>query len=167
MIKEDPTMKSGIELLAEACKTDFSMSDSMDTSSVIAEANEVLTSTMDIEEEIPMTPEMIPVIQKGDKYYVDFSSVFAAANDMGADIGAIMNQIMDVNSDGENTLTPKNLILTVESADYFDELIQEAKKGGSLGDKAKDLLKNATDTIKNMKKAGIKVGKKKSKKKKC
>jgi hypothetical protein len=159
-------LRSGVELLAEACRTDFSMSNSMDTSSIIAEANEVLTSTMDVDETIPMTPEMIPVIQKGDKYYVDFSSVYAAANDMGADIGAIMNQIMDVNSDGENTLTPKNLILTVESADYFDELIEEAKCGGALGDKAKGILKKATDTIKNMKKAGIKVAKKKSTKKK-
>jgi hypothetical protein len=158
-------IKSGIELLAEACKTDFSMSDSMDASSIIAEANEVLTSTMDLDETIPMTPEMIPVNKKGEYYYVDFTPVFATANDMGADIGAIMNQIMDINSDEENTLTPKNLILTVESAEYFDELIQEAKKGGSLGEKAKGILKNATDTIKNMKKAGIKVAKKKSKKK--
>ena len=161
-------MKTGVELLAEACKTDESLLNSTDTSAVVAEAKEMLMSTMDVDEEIPMTPEMIPVIQKGNKYYVDFTSVYAVANDMGADIGTIMNQIMDINSSEDNLITPKNLILTVESAEYFDQLIEEACGGGKLAEKAKKTLKKATDTIKNMKKAGIKVAKKKCKKgKKC
>lgn len=165
-------MKTGVELLAEACKTDESLLNSTDTSAVIAEAKETLTSIMDVDEEIPMTPEMIPLTAKNGNYYVDFTSVYAAANDMGADIGTIMNRIMDINNSGnvdpQHLITPKNLILTVESADYFDELIAEAGCGGKLAEKAKKTLKKATDTIKNMKKAGIKVAKKKCKgKKKC
>lgn len=155
--------KNGVELLAEACRTDSAVIDNADISAVIREAKETLTSTMDLAEDIPMTPEMIPVNKKGDKYYVDFSSVYAAAHDMNADIGNIMQSIINVNSDGENTLTPKNLILTVESADYFDELISEAKCGGKLGEKAKEKLAKATKTIKAMKKAGIQVAKKKKK----
>lgn len=156
--------KSGVELLAEACKTDSAIIESAELSTVLREAKETLTSTMDLDEDIPMTPEMVPVNKRGDKYYVDFTPVFAAASDMGADIGAIMTSIMNSNSDAENTLTPKNLILTVESSDYFEQLIEEAKCGGKLGEKAKDTLKKATDTIKAMKKAGIKVAKKKNKK---
>ena len=157
-------MKTGVELLAEACRTDASIIDNADVSSVVEEAKETLTSIMDVDEEIPMTPEMIPVHKRGENYYVDFTSVYAVANDMGADIGTIMNQILDINSTDDNIITPKNLILTVESADYFNELIEEACKGGSLGEKAKKTLKKATDTIKSMKKAGIRVAKKKCKK---
>ena len=157
--------KNGVELLAEACKTDSALIDNAEISAVIREAKETLTSTMDLAEDIPMTPEMIPVNKKGDKYYVDFSSVYAAASDMNADIGNIMQSIIDINSDGDqNVLTPKNLILTVESADYFDQLISEAKCGGKLGEKAKEKLAKATETIKAMKKAGIQVAKKKKKK---
>ena len=158
--------RTGVELLAEACRTDSTLIENAELSDVLREAQETLTSTMDLAEDIPMTPEMVPVTKRGDKYYVDFTPVFAAASDMGADIGAIMTSIMNSNSDGENTLTPKNLILTVESAEYFDQLIEEAKCGGKLGEKAKETLKKATDTIKAMKKAGIKVMKKKSKGKK-
>ena len=57
-------MKTGVELLAEACKTDESLLNSTDTSAVIAEAKETLTSIMDVDEEIPMTPEMIPLTAK-------------------------------------------------------------------------------------------------------
>jgi hypothetical protein len=159
-------IKNGVELLAEMARTEDAVINNTDTSVVVREAEEVLTSVMDTSEDIPMSPEMIPIVRKADKYYVDFSSVYAAATDMGADIGAIMNQILDYNSDEQNHLTPKNLILTIESAEYFDELIAEAKCGGSLGDKAKATLKKATDSIKALKKAGIKVEKKKSKKKK-
>lgn len=155
--------KNGIDLLAEACRTDSAIIDNADISSVIAEAKETLTSTMDLAEDIPMTPEMIPVNKRGDKYYVDFTSVYAAASDMNADIGNIMQSIIDINSSGEDVLTPKNLILTVESADYFEELISEAKCGGKLGEKAKNKLAKAVETIKAMKKAGIKVAKKKKK----
>ena len=154
-------VRTGVELLAEACKTDSAIIDNIDVSSVIKEAKETLTSTMDLSEDIPMTPEMVPVTKRGDKYYVDFTPVYAAAHDMGADIGQIMTSILNINSDGENVLTPKNLILTIESAEYFDELIEEAKCGGKLGEKAKKTLKKATDTIKAMKKAGIQVVKKK------
>lgn len=156
--------KTGVELLAEACRTDSALIDNADISAVIREAKETLTSTMDLAEDIPMTPEMIPVNKRGDKYYVDFTSVYAAAHDMNADIGNIMQSIIDINSDGENTLTPKNLILTVESAEYFEELIAEAKCGGKLGEKAKEKLAKATATIKAMKKAGINVVKKKNNK---
>ena len=155
--------KNGIDLLAEACRTDSAIIDNADISSVIAEAKETLTSTMDLAEDIPMTPEMIPVNKRGDEYYVDFTSVYAAASDMNADIGNIMQSIIDINSSGEDVLTPKNLILTVESADYFEELISEAKCGGKLGEKAKNKLAKAVETIKAMKKAGIKVAKKKKK----
>lgn len=155
--------KNGIDLLAEACRTDSAIIDNADIASVIAEAKETLTSTMDLAEDIPMTPEMIPVNKRGDKYYVDFTSVYAAAHDMNADIGNIMQSIIDINSSEENVLTPKNLILTVESADYFEELISEAKCGGKLGEKAKNKLAKAVETIKAMKKAGIKVAKKKKK----
>jgi len=157
--------KNGVELLAEACRTDSSVIDNADISAVVREAKETLTSTMDLAEDIPMTPEMIPVNRgKDGKYYVDFSSVYAAAHDMNADIGNIMQSIIDINSDGDkNIITPKNLILTVESADYFNELIEEAKCGGKLGEKAKEKLAKATQTIKAMKKAGIQVAKKKKK----
>lgn len=156
--------KNGVELLAEACRTDSSAIDNAEISAVIREAETTLTSTMDLAEDIPMTPDMIPVTKKGDKYYVDFTSVYAAAHDMNADIGNIMQAIINVNSDGgENLITPKNLILTVESADYFEELIAEAKCGGKLGEKAKEKLAKATNTIKAMKKAGINVVKKKKK----
>lgn len=156
--------KNGVELLAEACRTDSSVIDNANISAVIREAEATLTSTMDLAEDIPMTPDMIPVTKRGDKYYVDFTSVYAAAHDMNADIGNIMQSIINVNSDGgENVITPKNLILTVESADYFEELIAEAKCGGKLGDKAKEKLAKATNTIKAMKKAGINVMKKKKK----
>ena len=109
--------KNGIDLLAEACRTDSAIIDNADISSVIAEAKETLTSTMDLAEDIPMTPEMIPVNKRGDKYYVDFTPVYAAASDMNADIGNIMQSIIDINSSGEDVFKPKNLILTVESAD--------------------------------------------------
>lgn len=159
-------VRNGVELLAEMCQMEDAVVNNTDLSVIIRETNEMLTSTMDTANDIPMTPEMIPVQRKGDKYYVDFTSVYAAANDMGADIGSIMNQIMDVNSSVDNVITPKNLILTVESADYFEELIEEAKCGGKSGKKAKNKLAKAVDTIKAMKKAGIKVEKKKRKKKK-
>lgn len=159
-------VRNGIELLAEMSQMEDAIVNGTDLSVVIRETEEMLTSTLDTANDVPMTAEMVPVMKKGDKYYVDFTSVYAAANDMGADIGAIMNQIMDVNSSVENVITPKNLILTVESADYFRELIEEAKCGGKSGKRAKSKLQKAVDTIKAMKKAGIKVEKKKSKKKK-
>ena len=52
-------MKTGVELLAEACKTDESLLNSTDTSAVVAEAKEMLMSTMDVDEEIPMTPDLL------------------------------------------------------------------------------------------------------------
>lgn len=157
-------VKNGVELLAEACKSDASYLMENDIATVIAEAKEQLTSITDLDETIPMTPEMIPVQKKGEYYYVDFSGVQTVAMDMDADIGQIMGEIIKVNSDGkDNILTPKNLILTIESADYFNELIQEAKCGNK---RAKGILSKATDTIKNLKKAGIKVQKKKSKNRK-
>ena len=160
-------IKNGVELLAEMARTEDAVINNTDTAMVIREAEQVLTSRMDTAEDIPMTPEMVPVTKRGDKYYVDFTPVYAAASDMGADIGAIMNQIMDINTDGENVLTPKNLIMTIESADYFNELIEEAKCGGKLGEKAKKTLKKATDAIKGLKGAGIKLEKKKCKGGKC
>ena len=158
-------MKNGVELLAECCKTDDAVLKDADTSTVISEAQVELTSISDLDENIPMDPAMIPVIQKGDYYYVDFSGVQAVAMDMGADIGQIMNAILAANSDGDkNNLTPENTILTIESADYFNELIEEAKYGGKLGEKAKLTLAKATETIKGLNRAGIKVVKKKSRK---
>ena len=156
-------IKSGVELLAEACRTDSSVLEDTDASIVISEAKQELTSIMDLDENIPMDPKMIPVVKKGDYYYVDFSGVYAVATDMNADIGQIMNTILNVNTDGDNRLTPQNVFVTIESASYFDELIEEAKCGGKLGKKAKATLKKATKTIKDLKDNGIQLVKKKSK----
>lgn len=156
-------IKSGVELLAEACRTDSSVLEDTDASIVISEAKEELTSIMDLDETIPMDPKMIPVVKKGDYYYVDFSGVYTVAADMNADIGQIMNTILNVNTDGDNRLTPQNVFVTIESADYFNELIEEAKCGGKLGKKAKCTLKKATKTIKELKENGVQLCKKKCK----
>lgn len=164
-------MKSGVELLAEACKSDdFCLNNNINE--IIREAQETLTSTIDMDERIPMTPEMIPVQKNGDFYCVDFTPVHMVATDMNADIGDILNNIISINNADiekqnqmnqtqEEKITTENLIVTIESSDYFDELIEEAKCGGKLGEKASKVLSKATDTIKSMKKAGIKVAKKK------
>lgn len=156
-------IKSGVELLAEACRTDSSVLEDTDASIVISEAKEELTSIMDLDETIPMDPKMIPVVKKGDYYYVDFSGVYTVAADMNADIGQIMNTILNVNTDGDNRLTPQNVFVTIESADYFNELIEEAKCGGKLGKKAKCTLRKATKTIKELKENGVQLCKKKCK----
>ena len=167
-------MKNGVELLAEACKSDdFCLNN--DINEIIREAQETLTSTMDMDESIPMTPEMIPIQKKGDMYCVDFTPVHMVATDMHADIADILNNIIQINNADiekqnqmnqteDEKITTENLVVTIEAADYFDQLIQEARVGGKIGEKASQTLAKATDTIKNMKKVGIKVAKKKKKK---
>lgn len=162
-------IKSSHQALLEACETELLGVDAdPDEVDSIEDIEDEYEDMEELEDDIECTVEMVNVIENYDeytsksKYLVEMGDL---ARYMESSTLDIENAVLSIAN--ENGIEKDNIYVVVESQEYIDELIQEAKKEKKLGfDKKLREIKNANGLFKLMKTKGIKVAKKKSKKKK-
>lgn len=165
MYTDDILMKNKLDIMTEASKTmDYSTHDSV-LSSTYEDAEIELEMVSTLSEDITYSFESIPVIlQEGvygnKRYLVEYDML----NKLLESYDITEREAMDALAE-TNKIDYDDLYLVIESADYYKEVIDEAKTigGNSLkGRKTNNLIKSIDD----LKAQGIKVFKKKSNKKK-
>lgn len=155
-----PFIKDPISLLIESSELDIKS----DTKSVVRESA-VRSSYANIEsvsESVVYTPEMVTVVNIGNEYYTEMNLLhpYMKTNEITS-IAEALNNVAAANGLSEGAIG-----LLIESDDNVNECIDKALESGK--PKKKDGILNkiskAVDLSDKLKKSGIKVKKKKSKK---
>lgn len=160
--------KEPYAILCESAKCECDEEDLEDLE--LDDAEDELTGEMDpvdvVDDDIIYSEEMIPVIRIGENYVVEFDML---AKYIDSHPNVEISEALDLIATHEsNMLTPGSIGILVESDDYADQLIQEAKAAKRTASSKKKIkkVKDTASFLKNIKNKGIKVFKKKSKKKK-
>ena len=153
-------------LLYEAAKTEAMLNDDVAFAIDIKEATEELDSIEELEEDIDIAPDMVDVIEQytsnGKLYLVEAERLCRYMDCCGLELGDLGKAIKDVAH--ANGVDINNIALVIESGDVIDDIITEAKKVRSKSLVPANRLKNISDLSKKAKSIGIKVVKRKSKK---
>ncbi len=169
--------KSIIDVMVESANSEeYALNDLFDDETE-KEFNAAIDDIAELSESLRYTPEMVPVIQHENKFYIDLSDVYRVMeccndecpNGEESDEFDIVSNIIDANDDEGMTL--ENTFILVESKEYMMNIISEAKaaiksKSGINKKTGKAKLTAAADVFKNMKNKGLQLVKKKAKKKK-
>ena len=147
-------------LLYEAAKTEAMLNDD------VAFAIDIKEATEELEEDIDIAPDMVDVIEQytsnGKLYLVEAERLCRYMDCCGLELGDLGKAIKDVAH--ANGVDINNIALVIESGDVIDDIITEAKKVRSKSLVPANRLKNISDLSKKAKSIGIKVVKRKSKK---
>ena len=150
--------KSNYELLIEACKGEKCDSYDFEADTVRSQFKALCVDLKDMDVEVGFVAPMVPVIQSKftNEYYVDSEDLsrLAIAQEM-----SLEDAFYAVVS--ENGLKPEEVVVMIESEDEIMEMIAEAK-GNS---KKLGVINTASKKLEELKKKGINLKKKKSKKK--
>ena len=162
--------KNSLEILKEACDGEDLGLDDADLDDVEVGYEDIVGDIEELDdEELGYTEEMVNVIEQqtsnGNRYLVEADSLAKyMLTQRITDVAEAMGNIAECNK-----LDVEAMCLVIESDDYMMQLIEEARKikraGGKTGARAAE-LKSTVDVIKMVKTKGIKVVKKKSRKKK-
>jgi hypothetical protein len=159
--------KSTFSLISEACKTEESDCDDLYDDSVLSDLDGEIEDIDDVEEsELRYTEEMVTVIESADKsqYFIEtdnLSKYMISQNII--DVSEAISNICNANSIEES-----KICLVIESEDDLHDIIKEARatsKGSTIKSKKLGMARDTTAFLKNIKNKGIKIAKKKSKKK--
>ena len=154
-------------LLYEAAKTEAMLNDDVAFAIDIKEATEELDSIEELEEDIDIAPDMVDVIEQytsnGKLYLVEAERLCRYMDCCGLELGDLGKAIKDVAH--ANGVDINNIALVIESGDVIDDIITEAKKVRSKSLVPATRLKHISDLSKKAKSIGIKVVKRKSKRK--
>lgn len=153
------------DIISEAANGETENFDSLDFSELVNDfRNDVLDSATELEEEVAIHPQAVPVYVSEEAncnlVELDELAKFMESWDISDPMEAI-EQIAEANHIG-----PETIGLLIESNDYYEEMIEEAKsiKPTGFNRKKKD-LKKSSEMFKNIYNKGLKVFKKKSGKK--
>lgn len=153
-------MKTPLDILKEAAESEtFSVTD-MIKDQIKAEFKDTYAEITTVEENVKYRPEMIPVFESTDKstYYVEMDNVVKYMKSSGVkDIEEALYDIAECNN-----LSSDNMTILIESDDWAMSVLEEASKAKKAdGKDPMDIIKKSTGLIKNLKKKGIKLAKKK------
>lgn len=150
--------KSNYELLIEACKGEKCDSYSFETDTVKSQFKALCADLENMDVEVGYIAPMVPVIQSNftNEYYVDSEDLSRLAIAQEMSLEDAFYAVV-----AENGLSPEQLIVMIESEEEIMDLIIEAK-GNS---KKLGVINAAAKKLEEMKKKGINLKKKKSKKK--
>lgn len=159
--------KNAAEIIAESAELDLEV---MAASNILTEevTNNFLAETKNIptmeDGFLVYTEEVVPVFAYKDMAAVELDNLYKFMESSGHE------SVTDaLNALGEHyNLDPQNICVVIESDEEIYEALEEAKKTTGLGIKEKKLgiMDKATDTITDLKDAGVKLLKKPAKKKK-
>jgi hypothetical protein len=156
------------KLITEACKGESFEVDSVEDDEIECDFEDAYGDVEELEDDIEYTEEMVNVFQQptktGFRYLVEFdtlSKYMISANIQ--DVATAINNIAECNS-----LSKDDMVVVIESDDYTQEYLEEAKKLKKVDPKKKKMKEAGTTAqiLKMMKSNGIKLAKKKSKGKK-
>ena len=160
------SMNKTYGLLHEAAKTEAMINDDNDFAIDISEATKELDSIQELEESIDMAPDMVDIIEQvtsnGSLYLIEADQLCRYMDCHDLELGDLGKAIKDVAK--ANGVEVNNIALVIESGDVIKNLITEAKKVRSKSLVPMNRLKNISDLSKKAKSIGIKVVKRKSKK---
>lgn len=163
--------KSIIDVMVESANSEeYTLNDLFDDETE-KEFNAAIDDIAELQESLVYTPDMVPVIKHENNFYIDLGDVYKVmecSNDDCDEFDAVSN-IVSANDDEGMTL--ENTFIVVESKEYMMNIIAEAKaatksKSGVNKKTGKARLTAAADAFKNMKNKGLRLVKKKVKKKK-
>lgn len=153
-------------LLYEAAKTEAMLNDDTGFATELREAVEELNSIEELEESIDMAPDMVDIIEQvtsnGSLYLIEADQLCRYMDCHELELGDLGKAIKDVAK--ANGVEVNNIALVIESGEVIDNIITEAKKVRSKSLVPANRLKNISDLSKKAKAVGIKVVKRKSKK---
>ena len=153
-------------LLYEAAKTEAMINDDTSFATELREATEELNSIEELEESINMAPDMVDIIEQvtsnGSLYLIEADQLCRYMDCHELELGDLGKAIKDVAK--ANGVEVNNIALVIESGEVIDNIITEAKKVRSKSLVPANRLKNISDLSKKAKSIGIKVVKRKSKK---
>jgi len=165
--------KSIIDIMVESAKVeDFEINDLFDDETE-KKFNDEIDSIAELEVSLIYTADMVPVIKHENNFYIDIGDVYrvmeCSNDDSEEDELDAVSAIVSANDDEGMTL--ENTFIVVESKEYMTKIISEARaavksKSGISKKNGKAKLTAASDVFKNMKNKGLKLVKKKGKKKK-
>ena len=168
----DMFKKSIIDVMVESANAEeFALNDLFDEE-IEKEFNDAIDSIGELQESLMFTADMVPVIKHENNFYIDLGDVYrimeCSGDDCEDDEFSAVSAIISANDDEGMTL--ENTFIVVESKEHMMNIVSEAKaavksKSGINKKNGKAKLTAAADVFKNMKNKGLKLIKKKAKKK--
>lgn len=159
--------KNVTEILSEACKNEVSdLYDEFDKDEVLNELEEI----EELEDDIVYTPEMVVVVGEetsyGTRYLVEYDNLYKLMESYNLDVKEALEKVCE-----HNLISLSDTYLVIESQEVLEESlseladsIHEAKCPTKKAKRCKS-LKNSKNFLKSVYNKGIKVVKKKSKRK--
>lgn len=137
----------------------MSLNEAVDTASsaiLEKELSNILQIDMIKENELSLTPETVRVLKKNGNYFIEYSEVRRLAeNNEVSDLDAL-ESVAEYYSDQAN-ITADNFYVVIESDQFFNKALEEAKTGDK---KSKLALQESINTIKELQSKGVKFAKK-------
>lgn len=144
---------SPLEILSEAAKAESFETDNVLTNSIAAELKSVFADVDVCPVDMCFTQEMVNVVEDDGAYFVELSDI--AKYMVSEQVKSVKEAIGNVAEC--NNIKASDMTVVIESEEYFKAFLEACKK-----DKKKEKeLKGAANLIKKLKKAKIKVCKKK------
>ena len=166
----DMFKKSIIDVMVESANAEEFMINDLFDDETEKEFNDAIDSIGELQESLMFTADMVPVIKHENNFYIDLGDVYRImeCSDDEDEFNAV-SAIISANDDEGMTL--ENTFIVVESKEHMMNIVSEAKaavksKSGINKKNGKAKLTAAADVFKNMKNKGLKLIKKKAKKKK-
>jgi len=169
----DMFKKSIIDVMVESANAEEFMINDLFDDETEKEFNDAIDSIGELQESLIFTADMVPVIKHENNFYIDLGDVYrvmeCSSDDCEEDEFDAVSTIISANDDEGMTL--ENTFIVVESKEHMMKIVSEAKaavksKSGINKKTGKAKLTAAADVFKNMKNKGLKLIKKKAKKKK-
>lgn len=156
--------KNVTQILSEACKNE--VTDLYDEDGLLDDLDDI----EELEDDIVYTPEMVIVVGEetsyGTRYLVEYDNLYKLMESYNLDIEEALKKVCE-----HNLISMSNTYLVIESQEVLEESlseladsIHEAKCPTKKAKRAKS-LRNSKNFLKNVYNKGIKVVKKKSKRK--
>lgn len=159
--------KNVTQILSEACKNEVTdLYDEFDEEDILADISEL----EELEDDIIYTPEMVVIVAEetsyGTRYLVEYDNLYKLMESYDLDVKEALDKVCE-----HNMISLSDTYLVIESQDILEESlseladsIHEAKCPSKKAKRCKS-LKNSKNFLKDVYNKGIKVVKKKSKKK--
>ena len=151
-------IRNPYDLLLEAAGDDLTAN----TEGCITEnaIHESLNSIEEVDEDIVIAPNMVPVIRVSESYLVEMQAIASFMKSNGI---TSTEKALDAVAEANN-LMPKEVGLLIESDDYVDNMLEKANcKPKKAKNKVLDKVRKATKLTDKLKKDGYTVKKKKAK----
>lgn len=155
--------KSISGIIREACKAEGCVSneecDDCQDDEIEQNVSDTLDGTDELDFDIEYTEEMVNVIyqESAGTYLIELDNLTKFMESSGLEVREAMEAVCE-----HNNIKMGDTCLVIESDESFREYLEEAKKSK----KKKQILKNTDNLFKGLTNKGIRVAKKKSRKKK-